>query len=301
MTTARMPPGTFAPTDGAAPRRLVPRHGLLVRLTHWINLLCFSLLLMTGAQIFNAHPRLYWGQYGADNDHAWLSMEALNGPTGLRGVLHLGALTIESTGVLGASKEDGALTPRGFPTWLTIPSYQDLADGRVWHLFFAWLFAINGAVYLIGGLVSRHFRRDLLPTKAELAPAHLAREVVDAREAALPQGRGRASLQRAAEAHLHVRRVRAAAADGADRPDDVARPGLRIPRAARRVRRPAVGTLDPLHLRVAAGRVRGRARRDGAGLGRVEQPALDGHRQVRDRRPRRTRHEPERQIEASAR
>jgi len=179
MTTARMPSGTFSPRADAPPRRLVPRHSVLVRVTHWINVFCFSLLLMTGAQIFNAHPRLYWGQYGADNDHAWLSVDSLQGGGKPHGVLRLGPLAIETTGLLGASKENGALTARGFPAWLTIPSYQDLAAGRRWHFFFAWLFAINGAVYLVGGLVRRHFRRDLLPTRAELAPAHLAQEVAD--------------------------------------------------------------------------------------------------------------------------
>jgi len=179
MTTARMPSGTIAPSTNAPLRQLVPRHSALVRVTHWVNVFCFSLLLMTGAQIFNAHPRLYWGQYGADNDHAWLSVDSLQGGGSLHGVLRLGPLAIESTGLLGASKENGALTARGFPAWLTIPSYQDLAAGRRWHFFFAWLFAINGAVYLVGGLVKRHFRRDLLPTRAELAPAHLVQEVAD--------------------------------------------------------------------------------------------------------------------------
>ena len=187
MTIARMPSGTV-PRSEPAPRQLVPRHSLLVRLTHWINVFCFSLLLMTGAQIFNAHPRLYWGEYGADNDHAWLSMDSLQNGASVRGVLHLGSLTLETTGLLGASKEDGALAARGFPTWLTIPSYQDLAAGRRWHFFFAWLFAINGAVYLIAGLVSRHFRRDLLPTRPELAPAHLAQEVADHARLHFPKG-----------------------------------------------------------------------------------------------------------------
>ena len=188
MTTARMPSGTFARRTGSPTRRLVPRHSALVRITHWINVFCFSLLLMTGAQIFNAHPRLYWGEYGADNDHAWLSVDSLQGGDGYRGVVHLGSLTLETTGLLGASKENGALTPRGFPSWLTIPSYQDLAAGRRWHFFFAWLFAINGAVYLLGGLVKRHFARDLLPTRAELAPAHLAQEVVDHAKLHFPKG-----------------------------------------------------------------------------------------------------------------
>jgi thiosulfate reductase cytochrome b subunit len=187
MPTARMPSGSF-PRSAALPRRLVPRHSALVRITHWINVFCFSLLLMTGAQIFNAHPRLYWGEYGADNDHAWLSVDSLQAGNQWRGAVRLGSLTIESTGLLGASKENGALAPRGFPSWLTIPSYQDLAAGRRWHFFFAWLFAINGAVYLLGGLATRHFRRDLLPARAELAPAHLVQEVVDHARLNFPRG-----------------------------------------------------------------------------------------------------------------
>jgi len=188
MTTARMPSRSFRRGPRAGGRVLVARHSALVRVTHWINVFCFSLLLMTGAQIFNAHPRLYWGQYGADNDPAWLSVDSLRSAGQWRGVVRLGPLTIESTGLLGASRENGALAPRGFPAWLTIPSYQDLAAGRRWHFFFAWLFAINGAVYLLGGLVQRHFRRDLLPTRAELAPSHLAQEVVDHAKLHFPRG-----------------------------------------------------------------------------------------------------------------
>ena len=188
MPTALMPSGSFRRRAAAPPRQLVPRHSALVRVTHWVNVFCFSLLLMTGAQIFNAHPRLYWGQYGADYDHAWLSVDSLQSGGHWRGAVRLGSLTIESTGLLGASKQNGTLTPRGFPSWLTIPSYQDLAAGRRWHFFFAWLFAINGAVYLLGGLLTRHFRRDLLPAKAELAPAHLLHEVVDHATLNFPKG-----------------------------------------------------------------------------------------------------------------
>ena len=55
---------------------LVPRHSALVRLTHWVNVLCF-LLLLSGLQIFNAHPELYWGKYGADNDHSFIAIGAV--------------------------------------------------------------------------------------------------------------------------------------------------------------------------------------------------------------------------------
>jgi cytochrome b subunit of formate dehydrogenase len=42
-------------------RLYVYRHTLMTRLTHWINLICIAVLLMSALQIFNAHPALYWG------------------------------------------------------------------------------------------------------------------------------------------------------------------------------------------------------------------------------------------------
>jgi thiosulfate reductase cytochrome b subunit len=188
MTTTRLPSSPL-PRPAAPPRRLlVPRHSLLVRVTHWINALCFALLLMSGAQIFNAHPRLYWGEYGADDDRAWLSVDSLHDARGWHGLLRLGPLSVETTGLLGASAESGRLAPRALPPWLTIPSYQDLATGRRWHFFFAWLFAVNGALYLAAGFARRHFRRDLLPTRAELSPAHLAHEVATHAKLRFPRG-----------------------------------------------------------------------------------------------------------------
>ncbi len=169
---------------------LVYRHSLAVRITHWLNVLCLSVLLMSGLQIFNAHPHLYWGQYGADAlpDPAFVSIEAYADGDSMKGVTTIGSFQFTTTGVLGASKVDGELTPRAFPQWLTIPSYQDLGTGRRWHFFFAWFFVINGFVYMLYGLVSRHFRRDLLPTKVELTPSHLAHEIADHARLRFPKG-----------------------------------------------------------------------------------------------------------------
>ncbi len=48
---------------GDRPRgRLIYRHTALVRATHWINVVLLTILLMSGLQIFNAHPALYWGE-----------------------------------------------------------------------------------------------------------------------------------------------------------------------------------------------------------------------------------------------
>jgi thiosulfate reductase cytochrome b subunit len=180
----------MATTDAgmASGRTLFYRHDLLVRLSHWVNVLCMTVLLYSGLQIFNAHPALYWGQYGADDDPSFISMEAEQEGDALKGVTHLGGLSFDTTGVLGVSNVDGEAAVRGFPNWLTLPSYQDLASGRRWHFFFAWLFVINGFIYLAYGFVSRHFRRDLLPAAEELKPSHLGHEIVNHARLRFPKG-----------------------------------------------------------------------------------------------------------------
>jgi thiosulfate reductase cytochrome b subunit len=179
MTTAPLPlRAELAPAR--AGRELVPRHSGVVRLTHWINVLSLALLLMSGAQIFNAYPRLHWGDYGADFEPAALEIRSFHDAAGWHGQLRVGAWHIDTSGVLGASREGGAaLRPRAFPSWITIPSYQDLATGRRWHFFWAWIFVLNGLAYVASGFARRHFWRDLVPARPELAPRHLWQEIVD--------------------------------------------------------------------------------------------------------------------------
>ena len=173
------------PTKGR--REVVYRHRLVTRITHWVNVLCVSLLLMSGLQIFNAHPALYWGQYGADADRPFIEFVARGDGRAQVGETRIGGLTLATTGLLGASRApDGGLEARGFPSWITLPSYQDLATGRRWHFFFAWLFAINGLVYLAAGLVSGHFRRDLTPTLPELRPGHILKDILEPCAAEVP-------------------------------------------------------------------------------------------------------------------
>src|SRR5262245_18490377 len=104
--------------------RQVFRHSLVVRITHWVNVLCLAGLLMSGMQIYNAHPALYWGQE-SHFEEPLFQLPARTTP-------------------------DGDET-RAFPDWMTVPGYHDLATGRRWHFFFAWLFVLNGAVYLASG------------------------------------------------------------------------------------------------------------------------------------------------------
>jgi len=47
--------------------RPATRHSPLVRITHWITAIAFLCLVISGAAILLAHPRLYWGETGARN------------------------------------------------------------------------------------------------------------------------------------------------------------------------------------------------------------------------------------------
>lgn len=148
-------------------RVAVRRHGPIVRLTHWVNVLAWVFLLMSGLQIFNAHPALYWGRQ-SNFRHPFLSMSASNqDPT--RGYTWIAGHRFETTGWFGVSKgENGQPEERGFPRFVTWPGEQDLATGRRWHFFFAWLFVVNGFVYLLSGILNRHFARDLWPSWGDI-------------------------------------------------------------------------------------------------------------------------------------
>lgn len=121
---------------------VIQRHSVVTRVTHWINALAVILLLMSGLNILNAHPRLYWGETGSVHTTAWLVLSPI-------------------------------------PDWATLPSVRDLATARGWHMFFIWVLVANGLLYLVWNLVSGHVRRDLLPRRRELSFAHIAHEIAD--------------------------------------------------------------------------------------------------------------------------
>ena len=176
------------PIEPPAKQTLVERHGTVVRLTHWINVVSLTFLLASGLQIFNAHPRLYLGKYGADNDAAVLEIASTRSGDTLRGTLRIGGLSALTTGFLGVSKEDAVVVARAFPTWLTLPSYHDLGAGRRWHFTFAWLLLLNGLGYMVYGFWKGHFRRDMLPTSDQLTPRHFWNEVRDHARLRFPKG-----------------------------------------------------------------------------------------------------------------
>ena len=134
-------------------RVAVYRHPLIVRVTHWVNALCVLLLLMSGLQILNAHPGLYWGETSR--------------------FAH--PLIVFGSGEAPA-----------FPTWITLPDWQDLASGRRWHFFFAWLFVANGFIYAVYALVSGRIRWTLLPSASQLR--HIGHSLIEHLRLRFPHG-----------------------------------------------------------------------------------------------------------------
>jgi len=167
---------------------LVYRHAAVTRLTHWINVLALTLLLMSGLNIFGAHPALYWGQKSTFA-HPWISIGAVEKPNGaMMGVTQIGQAKFNTTGVLGYSGQVGSREPVAFPSWATVPSFRDLADSRHWHFFFAWLFVLNGLVYWLVGLGGGHIAKDLVPTKGDVAPRNVWHEIVTHARLRFPKG-----------------------------------------------------------------------------------------------------------------
>ena len=116
------------------------RHLLSTRIWHWVNALSLVVLFMSGLNISNAHPHLYWGEAGFAPKDAWFHVI-------------------------------------DFPGWATIPGYYSLAGARDWHVLFAWVFALALVLLMLPALLNGHFRRDIVTGWKEWKPAAVAADV----------------------------------------------------------------------------------------------------------------------------
>ena len=155
------------------------RHALPVRIMHWINVVALAILLLSGLNIFSAHPALYWGKSSYTGRPPVFAITANADNEGDPiGITRIFGHEFVTTGLLGASAgPDGDLIPRAFPSWLTIPDSRWLAMARRWHFFFAWIFVVNGLCYLAYSAVSRHLSRDLAPSGADWRA--IGRSIID--------------------------------------------------------------------------------------------------------------------------
>jgi thiosulfate reductase cytochrome b subunit len=112
------------------------RHARFVRVTHWLTTIAFFALLVSGVEVLLSHPRFYWGEIGNVNTTPLFVIPV----------------------------------PASRSTVPTAYSYR-LADQNGWsrylHFQAAWLVLFVGMVYVIAGVRSGHFRRDLVPAPAD--------------------------------------------------------------------------------------------------------------------------------------
>jgi thiosulfate reductase cytochrome b subunit len=125
---------------------------------------------------------------GADADQALFEIGSDNSRDGPpAGFTRIGSSAFETAG--GVSRNAaGDVVERGFPRWVTLPSWRDLAMGRRWHFFFAWAFVANLLVYLMAGMANGHFWRDFLPSVQQLRPQSLFRDAADHLRLKFPRG-----------------------------------------------------------------------------------------------------------------
>ena len=115
-----------------------PRHPAVVRVTHWVTTLCFFALLLSGIEVLISHPRFYWGEYGNV------------------GTPPLFVLPIPAS---------RSLVPTGYN--YVLPDQNGWS--RALHFQAAWVSVFTGLLYVIFGLFTGHFRRNLLPARADFS------------------------------------------------------------------------------------------------------------------------------------
>ena len=124
-----------------------PRHHVLVRVAHWLIVLGFLALLVTGVEILICHPRFYWGETGNVN---MLPAFTLPIPSS-RAAVHTGY---------------GYVLP------------DQNGWSRYLHFEAAWIVILTGLLYVAFGFFQGHFWRNLLPAPSHLPPKKLAMEIV---------------------------------------------------------------------------------------------------------------------------
>lgn len=175
---------------------LVYRQRLLTRITHWAWAVSLFFLMLTGLQIFNAHPSLHLGkEVGFDYDNAILEIGARQKGDVLQGVTRVFGVEFDTTGYLGVSNGEA----RAIPAALTIPSGQSLATGRVIHFFFAWALVGTLVLWLAASALNGHLRQ-LIPTLADLRA--LPRDIADHARLRFSHSAGYSVLQKLAYASV---------------------------------------------------------------------------------------------------
>ncbi len=140
-------------------RSPIYRYTLLTRTSHWVWFVAFLVLVGSGLQIFNASPNLD----ASDKSDPARRVLSIGSPGDGVGTTTIFGRTFVTTGWLGWTGDGmGSRGAHAFGASLTIPGYQDLAGGRRWHLFFAWIAAVCWLAWLISSAIKGNLREMVL-------------------------------------------------------------------------------------------------------------------------------------------
>jgi thiosulfate reductase cytochrome b subunit len=104
----------------------------VVRLTHWLTVISFFALLVTGLEIVVSHPRFYWGETGNVNTRPLFTIP------------------------IPSSRDT---VPTGYHT--VLPDQNGWS--RYLHFQAAWVLVLTGLVYGIAILTTGHLWKNLIP------------------------------------------------------------------------------------------------------------------------------------------
>jgi thiosulfate reductase cytochrome b subunit len=143
-----MADSTWPLVDTAPATTAPPRHSPLVRITHWVTTLCALALILSGFEIVISHPRFYWGETGNPMTPSLFDLPI----------------------------------PASRP-WVHTGYNFVLPDQNGWsrslHFEAAWVVILTGLVYVIAGLSGRHFRKNLVPARADLTWHGLSQDIAN--------------------------------------------------------------------------------------------------------------------------
>ena len=209
---------------------LIYRQRRPTRIWHWLNALSVVVMLMSGLMIFNAHPELYWGKYGANHERP-VARDRQRGRRRVPARRTSAGADHRCAGCIG--RRGTAPFPPSSRSRLAMTS-PPRATGTSRS---PWLLVVPGLLYWLLGC--DHAPRPAGPhadAGGTQAAQHLAGRQGSC-PAALPDRRCGEPLQHPPELSYVRRAVRAAARNGADRVDDVARHQRGVAMAARALRR----------------------------------------------------------------